>query len=95
MITSVFGVLPTCAPAGSLGLGSADARPYAAVGTAVRPDLLRRRAALQGTSVPSGMAIPGAALLGTTPFAHTTGITSFAQNDGTTLGIHSSGRPQS
>ena len=100
MIKNVIGVSPTCAPAGFLGSGSAVARPYAAVGVAVRPDLDRRRAAAQGTGVPIGMAGTGAALVGTTfgdtaPLAHIAGSQSFAQNDGTTLGIHSSGRPQS
>ncbi len=100
MITNFIGITPTCAPAGFLGLGSADARPYAAVGAAVRPDLARRRAAVQGTGLPLGGVVPATALDGTAAvatasLAHRTGMKNFAQNDGTTLGIHSSGRPQS
>ena len=100
MISNVTGVTPTCAPAGFLGLGSADARPYAAVGAAVRPDLDRRRAAVQGIGLPTGGVVPatpldGTAAVATAPLAHRTGTKNFAQNDGTTLGIHSSRRPQS
>jgi len=109
VIKNVIGVSPTCAPAGVLGLGSADACRYPAVGAAVRPDLDRRRAAVQGTGVPIGMVVAGTAItstaIGTASagtalgaaalFPRTAGTQHFAQNDGTTLGIHSSRRPQS
>ena len=85
----------TSVPAGALGQGSADARPY--------PDVALRmtiapRVAPQGTGLPvARLRDLGVPVLGTAP----TGTTCtprgdfFAQNDGTTLGFHTSSRPLS
>ena len=88
----------TAAPAGSLGLGGSDVRADAC-------------AHAPSTLPPSALAPSGFALFGTAgadarlrpvavhvvPAERQPRIapTYFAQNDGTTLGIHSSGRPQS
>jgi hypothetical protein len=83
------------APAGFLGLGSADVRPYAAVRTTVRPNLQAPVAPVQGTGVP--VAGPEVRLRATGLFATgmpTSDFDPIPQN-GTTLGIPSSRRPQS
>jgi hypothetical protein len=99
----------TFAPAGVLGQGSADARPYAGVVVCPTP------AAVQGTGLPAGgfaaevRGVFGAdtarlralhssvAVLARTdaPAAQKFIAQQSTQNDGTTLGIHSPGRPQS
>ena len=76
----------TKAPADLLGLGSADVRPYPGVVVCPTP------VTVQGTGLPTG----GTAIrlrpvfepAPTQALAHN----SIAQNDGTTLGIHSSRR---
>jgi len=89
MISTSFAL----APAGVLGQGVIDARPYACA--VARTSLAPVFAGVQGTGVPfAGMA----RLRGTAP----TGVQTTQQhdpitpNDGTTpLGIHSPGRPKS
>ncbi len=89
----------TLVPAGVLGQGSAAARPYGdvAVRVAAQPPFAVR----QGTGLPaaarlrtldSGVVVTGAPATGTpcTPRGEF-----FAQNDGTTLGFHTSSRPLS
>lgn len=92
MITSTW----TFAPAGVLGQGSADARPYP--GVAVRLSAVPPRTAVPGTGVPAarlrGMtgtpcAPRGEFIAQRFVAKHST------QNDGTTLGFHPSGRPLS
>ena len=96
MITNTFAL----APAGVLGTGSADARPYACV--AVRPSLKAHVAGVQGTRVPAagiarrrgaelaGIAFPAALLTATQQHDP------IGTNDGTTpLGIQPPGRPKS
>jgi hypothetical protein len=86
-------------PAGALGQGIADARPYP--GVALRM-AIAPRVAPQGTGLPIARLrdlgqVVGTAALGAAP----TGTTCtprgdfFAQNDGTTLGFHTSSRPLS
>ena len=79
----------TKAPADLLGLGSADVRPYPGVVVCPTP------VTVQGTGLPiGGTAVrlrPVFEPAGTQAFAHDV----LAQNDGTTLGIHSSGRRKS
>jgi hypothetical protein len=89
-------------PAGALGQGSADARPFgtSAVRAAAQPPF----AVLQGTGLPAvrlrdfgyGPVI-GASVIGTAPTGTpcTTRGEHIAQNDGTTLGFHTSSRPLS
>ena len=98
----------TFAPAGVLGSGSVDVRPYPGVVVCPTPDAVR------GTGLPVvGLAadarVPGAdaarlrSLNGSVAVQARTHEPAtqqyidqkFAQNDGTTLGIHSPGRPQS
>ena len=97
----------TFAPAGVLGSGSADVRPYPGVVVCPTPDATR------GTGLPSvGFAADvrtgddvarlrslngSVAVLARMhePAAQQFIDQKFAQNDGTTLGIHSPGRPQS
>jgi hypothetical protein len=90
------------APAGVLGSGSVDVRPYACA--AVRPSLLPPFAAVEGTRVTfvamgrrrgaDVLAGVGAAIQATTaPIAEQHDPNT--ENDGTTLGNHSPGRPQS
>lgn len=84
-------------PAGALGQGSADARPYGdlAVRAAAQPPFAVR----QGTDLPTGRirGIDDVPVPGTAP----TGVPCpprgefIAQHDGTTLGFHSSSRPLS
>ncbi len=86
-------------PAGVLGSGSADARPYARV--AVRPSLLPPFAAAQGTGLPAaGVARRRNATTAGTGFPAALPISKqhdpITQHDGTTpLGIHPPGRPKS
>ena len=98
----------TFAPAGVLGSGSVDVRPYPGVVVCPTPDAVR------GTGLPAvGFAAdarahrrrrrpaPFAERFRRRPGPHPQPATQryidqkFAQNDGTTLGIHSPGRPQS
>ena len=90
------------APAGVLGSGSVDVRPHGCV--AVRPSLLGVGAGVQGTGVPfAAMARSRDAevLAGVWGAVQATALSIASQhdpitkNDGTTLGIHSPGRPQS
>jgi hypothetical protein len=78
------------APAGVLGSGRLLARPYASA--AASPSLLRPMADEWGTGAPI---VAGAARLRGTAVPGTAQQDLNAQNDGTTLGIHSSGRPLS
>ncbi len=94
MINNAIGIASTCAPAGFLRLGSAAVRPFAGAGVAVRPQLVRRRAALRGTGLPTGMPLAQVAPTGVAG-PQLTSTPGFAQNDGTTLGIPCSRRPQS
>jgi hypothetical protein len=91
------------APAGVLGSGSADARPYAC--TAVRPSLLPPVGVVEGTGVPFAATARrrGAELVtgvGIAVQATTLPVASMqdpiSKNDGTTpLGIHPRGRSTS
>ena len=90
-------------PAGALGQGSADARPFGdvAVRTAAQPPFAVR----QGTGLPTarlrdfgygpvdGVGVLGTGVTGTTP-SNPRGEF-IAQHDGTTLGFHTSSRPLS
>jgi hypothetical protein len=88
------------APAGVLGSGSADVRPYAC---AVRPSLVPAAgfiAVAEGTGVPfagtdrrRGTSLPGTGVLAALPAMEQ--HDPITQNDGTTLGNHSRGRPKS
>jgi hypothetical protein len=98
MISSMFAL----APAGVLGSGSADARPYACA--AVRPSLLPPVAVVTGARVPAAGTVRrrGADLLAGVEVTAlptdrpTTGQHDPIQNDGTTpLGIHPRGRSTS
>jgi hypothetical protein len=85
-------------PAGALGQGSADARPFGdlAVRAAAQPPFAVR----QGTGLPTARlrgfgyapVVIGTASTGT---PCTTRGEFIAQNDGTTLGFHTSSRPLS
>ncbi len=87
------------APAGVLGSGSVVARPYACAVSL--PSLDAPVVAVQGTGVAAAGHTTGAAacLRATGLFAIGAPVTSqpdqISQNDGTTLGFHPSGRPQS
>jgi hypothetical protein len=88
------------APAGSLGMGSVDARP--AIGTGMFTGLAVRPAAALGTGVSldcTAVTFGGATacLRPATrrPVSQDQIPTQTAQNDGTTLGNHSSRRPLS
>ena len=91
------------APAGVLGSGSVDARPYAC--TAVRPSLLPPVGVVEGTRVPSvaigrGRGAEVVTGIGTALSATTLPIAQMQhqirKNDGTTpLGIHPRGRSTS
>ena len=91
----------TAAPAGFLGTGSADVRPYAVVGTAVRPVLSGAVVPVQGTGVPTAVRRRATGLFATgMPDAKqlpptTQQFAPITPNDGTTLGYHFSRRPQS
>jgi hypothetical protein len=83
-------------PAGALGTGSADARPFGefAVRAAAQPPFAVR----QGTAVPTARLRNGVGVLGidVTGNAPCTPRGEFiAQHDGTTLGFHTSSRPLS
>jgi len=90
-------------PAGALGTGSADARPFGdlAVRAAARPPVAVR----QGTGLPTARLrgfgygpvenrVDGLAVLGSAPTGTPRGEF-IAQHDGTTLGFHTSSRPLS
>jgi hypothetical protein len=97
LIDSMF----ASAPAGVLGSGSVDARPYACA--AVRPSLVPVAgvlAAAEGTRVPfagtdrrRGTDLAGTGVLAALPAMKQ--HDPITQNDGTTLGNHSRGRPKS
>jgi hypothetical protein len=99
MLSSTFSL----APAGVLGSGSVDARPYACV--AVRPSLLPTVGVVEGIRVPSavmgrrrGADLPAgiAPTFGATALSTTEQHDPIAHNDGTTpLGIHPRGRSTS
>ncbi len=90
-------------PAGALGQGSADARPFGGfvAGTAAQPPFAVR----QGTGLPTtrlrdfgygpveGVGVLGTAVTGNAPCTPRGEF--IAQNDGTTLGFHTSSRPLS
>jgi hypothetical protein len=85
-------------PAGALGMGSVDARPFGdlAVRAAAQPPF----AALQGSGLPTARLRGfgyGPVVIGTAPTGTpcTTRGEFIAQNDGTTLGFHTSSRPLS
>ncbi len=99
----------TSAPAGVLGQGIADARPYPGVVVCPTPEAVR------GTGLPAdGFAadvrgMTGDEIARLRPLTGSVAVLArthepatqqsidqkFAKNDGTTLGIHSPGRPQS
>ena len=97
MITNTW----TFAPAGVLGTGSADARPVS--GVAVRMPAVAPTVAFQGIGLP--IARLRVDQVGTPPRGeyiaqrfvakHSTSAPFGAQNDGTTLGFHTSSRPLS
>ena len=86
-------------PAGALGQGSADARPFGGfvAGTAAQPPFAVR----QGTGLPTtrlrdfgyGVGVLGTAVTRNAPCTPRGEF--IAQNDGTTLGFHTSSRPLS
>ena len=84
----------TVAPAGVLGMGSADARPY--------PGVAVRLPAVAPTWIGQGTGVPISRLRDVTTgtprgefFAQRFVAKHTAQNDGTTLGFHTSRRPLS
>ena len=99
----------TFAPAGVLGQGIADVRPYPGVVVCPTPE------SVQGTGLPAGgfaadvRGMTGDEIARLRPVTGSVAVLArthepatqqyidqkFAQNDGTTLGIHSPGRPQS
>jgi hypothetical protein len=97
----------TFAPAGVLGMGSSDVRPYPGVVVCPTPEAVR------GTGLPTvgfaadvratGDVVRLRKLTGSVavpahtdaPAAQKFDAQQSTQNDGTTLGIHSRGRPQS
>jgi hypothetical protein len=86
-------------PAGALGQGSADARPFGDL--AVRPAAQPPFAVRQGTGLPTARLrdfgygpVVGGAVIGTGTSCTTRGEF-IAQHDGTTLGFHTSSRPLS
>ena len=87
-------------PAGALGQGSADARPYP--GVALRLTVAPR-VALQGTGVPTARlrdlagtpCTPRGEFIAQRFIAKHSALGTSAQNDGTTLGFHTSSRPLS
>jgi hypothetical protein len=94
----------TFAPAGVLGMGSADARPYP--GVAVRLPAVAPTWTVQGTGVPIARLrddmtdTPRGEFLAQRFVAKHTSVNGNAQNDGvqfdgTTLGFHTSSRPLS
>jgi hypothetical protein len=84
-------------PAGALGQGSADARPFGGfvAGTAAQPPFAVR----QGTGLPTtrlrdlGVGVYGTGVTGNAPCTPRGEF--IAQHDGTTLGFHTSSRPLS
>ena len=82
-----------CVPAGVLGQGSADARPYGVV--AVRAAAQPPFAVRQGTGLPTTRIRPLGVQVDGTAVAGVTRSTFIAQHDGTTLGFHTSSRPLS
>jgi hypothetical protein len=93
----MISTVTTFAPAGVLGQGNADARPYA--GTAVRLLTVAPNAAVQGTGVPTARLRD--VIVGVTCSPRGEFTAQFHaqkqsdQFDGTTLGFHPSSRPQS
>ena len=91
MITNTW----TFCPAGVLGTGSADARPV--TGVAVRMPAVSPTVEFQGTGLP--ISRRRVDIVGTPPrgdyLAQRFVAKHSTQNDGTTLGFHSSGRPLS
>jgi hypothetical protein len=85
-------------PAGFVGLGSADVRPYGCA--ALRPDLGGIGVPVQGTRVPAaalrhrGTGLPTTGMPAAKQLVSTPQFVQF-QNDGTTLGSHPSRRPLS
>ena len=87
-------------PAGVLGQGSADARPFGAV--AVRAAAQPPVAVRQGTGLPTARlrafgtdCTPRGEFIAQRFVAKHSALTNGAQNDGTTLGFHTSSRPLS
>jgi hypothetical protein len=93
----MISMTPTLAPADLLGLGGFDvcARPVpvAGAGTAVR--LAALGAPFGATRLPIGGGAVRLRPVARQPITHDVVTTIFTQNDGTTLGIPSSRRPQS
>ena len=97
----------TFVPAGVLGQGSADVRPYRGVVVCPTPEAVQGtglRAVGFAADVPAAgdvarlRSLSGAVAVQARPDAPATQQfvdQKFAQNDGTTLGIHAPGRPQS
>ena len=91
----------TKAPADLLGLGSLDARPAygpgLCSGTADLPAMRTAAptAQLQGTGLPTGGTAVRLRPVTRQPIGAVVVTKTFVENNGTTLGNHSSGRPQS
>jgi hypothetical protein len=90
----------TKAPADLLGLGSLDMSaahaPVMGAGSAVRPAAPFAGAAqVGGTGLPVGSVAVRLRPVTRRPIGHDAVTTKSFENNGTTLGIHSSGRPQS
>ena len=91
----------TNAPADLLGLGGLDVRPAYSTGLCSGgADLLAARTAaptapVQGTGLPTGGTAVRLRPVTRQPIGAVVVTTTFVENNGTTLGNHSSGRPQS
>lgn len=103
----MISMTPTVAPADLLGLGGFDVRP--AYGPGLCAGLAERAVApiaafaapWQGTGLPAGSTARRLRLVTRRPIGHDVvtsdsfGNSATFENNGTTLGYHSSGRPQS
>jgi hypothetical protein len=92
---------PTLAPADLLGLGGFDVRPTYGPGLCsgsaelVAVLIAAPTAPVQGTGVPAGSTAVRLRPVTRQAIGHDVVITKTFENNGTTLGIHSSRRPQS
>ena len=92
---------PTWAPADLLGLGGFDVRPAYGPGLCsdsaelVAVHIAAPTAPVQGTGLPAGSTAGRLRPVTVQPIGHDVVTTKTFENNGTTLGIHSSRRPQS
>jgi hypothetical protein len=92
---------PTSPPADLFGLGGLDVRPVDGLGLCTGSDeivavhIAAPTAPVQGTGLPAGSTAVRLRPVTRQAIGHDVVTKNFFQNDGTTLGIHSSRRPQS